>query len=1060
MVAQRRLQPLGIVVILGLGVLAARLFQVQVLEHDVWAAQAASFRTSSRVVPYHRGRFLDREGRVLVADEDAASLEFVYRDFRRGHPLGLAAHARTAIEARPVGLAETEPRLEEWCRRIASLSPASIEAFALGHALRDADGLELAPEVADPEPTARAGRAADLRFYVAQILALTRRESGPARRRIEAGEADRPWSAIAAAVRGTNQESVIATLTRRAEESRGDLRVLAGMLDEQKILGTGSTAVTDPLTGLLALFDQRRADQEDEAADDLFRTATGFGPGRVPTEALRDTFDLAWIARALRWDAARLESWIATRRGDFERELDEFLLPRLLARADLGESEGARAQRLLDGLASLWRAGDARAADDRAWTDLESLAVLHESRSLFRSARGAPGTPADAPVLPFQDEDYRALAAVEPDPWRTVGLLFEAAALRAGLASPTADEIAARWTRLSASRKGLDGDEALDELRRAARSFEADFSGSVLRTLSALRGAAPSDGAPPPPLQLAEERLDRAAQRERFVLVDAQSRATRLAADPGYALVQLVARDPERYTGFAVRETTRRVARVRDADGAVAAGLLIGGTRRPLLRELLAQSEDERRLASLQYRLLRSEEEDRELRELSTRLARADEWTGDNGLESWFDTELRGRFGMYETEGLDAEERGEGTRLVPAIDGQDVALTLDARLQVAAQDVLAHPRLPATGDTDRTWFENPVGAIVLLTPEGEILAAASVPTLPGAANVPGRGYERSHPRERTAQTPTFNPPGSVFKPFVAAYALDRLGFDPATRFECSLNASNQPAFETLRCNSHHIESDLHHALAVSCNAYFAQLGLRFQPRELLEAAHTFGFGEPTGLRFDPREGRRGLREDWKASPDIDEAGMLKRLQSRFDLLRFPNGLGLLWASPLQVARATAGLATGVLPEVRVVRAIGGVPVAGASRPLGISNQSLEFVRAAMRAVVEEPGGSGHGKGLDAGTLGFTFACKTGSADIGKIHEVPGMPDEDRAAGAAGKSRKHTWVAGWFPAEKPVAVVVVYLHNLTETASRTAVHVAAQLLQTDAVREFVARKGAQ
>ncbi len=1060
MVAQRRLQPLGIVVVLGLGVLAARLFQVQVVEHEVWAAQAESFRSSSRLVPYHRGRFLDREGRVLVADEDVASLEFVYRDFRRGHPLGLAAHARTAIDGRPVGLAETEPVLAAWTTRLAALSPAAIDAFAKGGALRDAQGAELAPAVADPEPAARASRAADLVFYVQQLLAVDRRELGPARRLVEAGDSGLPWSALVARVRRTSDEAVLAGVERRAEESRADLRVLAEMLAEQKVVGekSATTPTGDPLAELLVLFDERRADQEDEAADELFRTACGFAPGRVPTEALRDTFDVGWIARSLRWDAPRLEAWIASRRQEWERELDEFLLPRILAAADLGESEGARAQRLLDGLASLWRAGDAR-GEEHAWTDLDSLAVLHEARSLFRAPRGRPATAADAPVLPFQDEDYRALAAVEQDPWRTVGLLFESAALRAGLAAPVADSIAQCWSELSSSREGLDGDAALDELRRAARWFEADYSGAVLRTLAALRGPDPADGSVQPPLLLADERLDRAAQRERFVLVDAQSRASRIAGEPGYALVQLVARDPDRYAGFAVRETTRRVARVRDGDGAVAAGLLLGSTRRPFLRELLAQSEDERRLASLQYRILRSADEDRELRELSTRLARADEWTGDTGLEAWFDMELRGRFGVYETEGLDAESRGDGARLVPAIDGLDVALTIDARLQVAAQDVLEHPRLPA-GETDQTWFENPVGAIVLLAPDGQLLAAASVPTLPGAANVPGRGFQRSQPRDRTAQTPTFNPPGSVFKPFIAAYALDRLGFDPATRFECRLNDHNQPSFESLRCAGLHYESDLHHALAVSCNAYFAQLGLRFQPRELLEAAQLFGFGEPTGLRFDPREGRRGLREDWKASPDYDAPAMLARLQSRFDLLRFPSGLGLLWASPLQVARATAGLVTGVLPEVRIVRSIGGVPVAGASRPLGMSNASLEFVRAAMRAVVEEQHGSGHGKGLDDHTLGFTFACKTGSADIGKIVDVPGMPEEDRAAGLAGKSRKHTWVAGWFPADDPVAIVVVYLHNLTETASRTAVHVTSQFLQTQPVRELVARKGAQ
>jgi cell division protein FtsI/penicillin-binding protein 2 len=54
---------------------------------------------------------------------------------------------------------------------------------------------------------------------------------------------------------------------------------------------------------------------------------------------------------------------------------------------------------------------------------------------------------------------------------------------------------------------------------------------------------------------------------------------------------------------------------------------------------------------------------------------------------------------------------------------------------------------------------------------------------------------------------------------------------------------------------------------------------------------------------------------------------------------------------------------------------------------------------------------------------------------------------------AGKLRKHTWIAGWFPADNPRAIVVVYLHDVSETSSHTAVYVAAQFLQCGAVRKF-------
>ncbi len=1058
MVAQRRLQPLGIALVLGLGVVAARLFQVQVLQHSVWAEQAQGFRTSSSVVPFHRGRFLDREGRVLVADEDVASLEFVYRDFRRGHPLGLAAHARTAIEGRPVALAETERELGAWVRRIVTLTPTSIVEFARGAELRDADGVLLAPATESVEAEARGARAGDLRFYVTQLLGLSRRDAGAVRRRIEADGGAVPWSALAAAERGTSSDALVASVVRRAEESRADLRLLAGMLDDEKVLGGDAERARPSIDRLVALFDQRRAELEDEAADELFETATGFRPGRVPTEALRDTFDVAWIARALRWDAQRVETWTASRRANWERGLDEFLLPRVLARAGLGESEADRARRLLDGLADLWRSDTQGAEEDRTWTDLEDLTVLHQAPSLFRSAPGEVPPEASGSVLPFQDEALRAPTAKDEDPWAAVGRLFESAALRAGLASPGAEIVAERWKGYSRSSAGLDGEASLDELRRTARMFEAAYSGVVLRTMSALRGPGGNDSRATP-LALVPERIDRARQRERYVLVDAQSRASRLAPSPQYALIQLVARDPERYAGFNVRESTRRVARTFDGQGVPVAGLWIGAMRQPFLRELIAQSEGARRLASLKEQLLRSDEEEAEIRELTNRVESVDEWTGDRGLEAWFDKELRGEAGKYEMEGLGAAEHSDVDRLKPATDGRDVQLTIDAALQIAAQDVLAHPR-PPNGRTDEIWYANPVGAIVLLTPDGQVLAAASEPTLPGHLSIPGRGHERGRPRERTIQAPTFNPPGSVFKPFVAAYALDRLGFDPATKFPCVLNDKGQPSFETLRCSALHYESDLHRALGVSCNAYFAQLGLRFQPQQLLDAAHEFGFGEPTGVRYEPGPDRRGLREDWVASPDFDEKGMLKQLAVRSVLLRFPNGLGLLWATPMQVARATAALATGVLSDVHIVKQIGDHVVEGTSRPLNISRASLDVVRSALRGCVEEVGGSGHGKGLDLNTLGFTFACKTGSADIGAIYEFDGMPDDDRAAAEAGKSRKHTWVAGWFPAENPVAIVVVYLHNLTETSSHTAVFVASQFLQTEVVRQYVARRGAQ
>jgi penicillin-binding protein 2 len=554
------------------------------------------------------------------------------------------------------------------------------------------------------------------------------------------------------------------------------------------------------------------------------------------------------------------------------------------------------------------------------------------------------------------------------------------------------------------------------------------------------------------PLVFAEDRVSSAREQEKFIQRDRQNRPMLFPGTPGYDLVHLFARYPERYRGFDVRETTRRIPLAFDADGRPFARLLVGSVRKPSPAQLFAQTGDLRRLSNLQSKILRNEEDDREMRDINARLYRRDEFTGGFGIEQYFDRELRGKHGYRELEGL--EQRAEGSTEAlyqPPVDGKDVKLTLDFDLQRAAEDAIQHPHMPRDGLADALWVENPIGAIVLLTPDGDVLAAASSPTKYGLPKTPGRDVERTHVRERTLQRPSFNPPGSVFKPFVAAYALDRLHFDPHTHFLCGLLPDGKYGYHEMHCHGGHGSCDMRTALADSCNAYFAQLGERFKPEEMIEMAHLFGFGEPTGILRFGREERRGILEHAKLP---QEPELRARLVHVPDRLRFANGLGLMEATPMQVARATAGVLTGRLPELRIDREIGGVETPHASKDLGLSRETLAYIHKALQATINENGGTAFEKGLDRASLGFGFACKTGSADTVPFKKSPELTAADRLAMEQGKMRKHTWIAGWFPTEDPKAVLVVYLHDVSETASHTAVYVAAQFLRSPEVKKFL------
>ena len=176
--SRARLVPLlALLALLG-AVLIGRLFQVQVLEHGIWAGEAARLVRKGREVPYRRGRILDRAGHVLAHDEEQRAVVLVYRDFRRGHPLGQVAHARSLVAGRPVSLPEARAHLFEYARELVALGPDDLAELAREDGERGLRALD---------PRQRARRASDLVFYLRGLLGFP-----------VSGLPDRAWRAVLA----------------------------------------------------------------------------------------------------------------------------------------------------------------------------------------------------------------------------------------------------------------------------------------------------------------------------------------------------------------------------------------------------------------------------------------------------------------------------------------------------------------------------------------------------------------------------------------------------------------------------------------------------------------------------------------------------------------------------------------------------------------------------------------------------------------------------------------------------------------------------------------------
>ncbi|WP_273379776.1 peptidoglycan D,D-transpeptidase FtsI family protein [Symbiobacterium thermophilum] len=316
----------------------------------------------------------------------------------------------------------------------------------------------------------------------------------------------------------------------------------------------------------------------------------------------------------------------------------------------------------------------------------------------------------------------------------------------------------------------------------------------------------------------------------------------------------------------------------------------------------------------------------------------------------------------------------------------DVHTTLDARIQAAVEremDRTAHP----DGGPLRA-------AVVVVDPAtGELLALASRPNFDQAR------YATEDQLRNRALTPYET--GSVFKPIVAAAALEAGAVVPHERIECS--GTYQLGDRIFRDVAGTVTGPvtLREALARSCNTAFIRIGYeRLGADRLLEAARRFGLDEPTG-----------------ALPSgFETVAPLPEPRYGGDVAQLSFGQGGLRASPLQVARAYTAIANGgVLHPIRLVTSVrrsdGEVvfrPRTEPSRRVMSRETAAELRQALLLAVV--PGGGGTGEAAwvdDAGAAG-----KSGSADT----VLDGRP------------ATHAWFAGWFPARQPQYVMVVFIED--------------------------------
>ncbi len=343
--------------------------------------------------------------------------------------------------------------------------------------------------------------------------------------------------------------------------------------------------------------------------------------------------------------------------------------------------------------------------------------------------------------------------------------------------------------------------------------------------------------------------------------------------------------------------------------------------------------------------------------------------------------------------------------------GQDLTLTLDVKLQRIAEAAL----------------NGRPGAVVALDPRnGDVLALASAPSYDINSFIPGISKDAWNALNTNPRLPLINratqaqyAPGSVFKPFVAIAAQER-NFNADTLHEC-LGVYTDHNLH-LRCANRwgHGEIELRQAIMRSCNPYFCFMGSHVGIEAIAATAEQAGFGTKTGIDLPGEYAGLMPTPEWKTRrhPIIQEADgswfcehckeRVSRNHNKWtpaDTAQISIGQGTVLATPLQVATATAAIASG--GDVFRPRLVSfGNPQGSLIRHLPWAHENIRAVIEGMEATVTG------GTGQTMQVKGIKVAGKTGTAEYNDH----------------GTRRKHVWCTAFAPADNPEIVVCAMLDN--------------------------------
>lgn len=348
---------------------------------------------------------------------------------------------------------------------------------------------------------------------------------------------------------------------------------------------------------------------------------------------------------------------------------------------------------------------------------------------------------------------------------------------------------------------------------------------------------------------------------------------------------------------------------------------------------------------------------------------------GQEGAELSFEKQLSGKAGarrvIKDRLGRVVEAVGDE---VPPVDGQDVQLSIDSKVQFFAYQKL---RDAVTAHKAKS------GSVVVLDAQtGEVLALANYPS-----------YSPDNRRNLTgaqlrniAITDTFEP-GSTMKPITVAMALEAGRVTPQTQIATAPGTYKLDKF-TIRDTHNYGTLTVEGVVQKSSNVGSLKIAQRLSAQEMWDTYTALGYGHKPDLAFPGAA--TGRVRHWKAWRPVEQATM-------------SYGYGLS-ASLFQMAHSyTAFSHDGRVIPATLVKAPDDTAVEGV-RVFSEKNAR------AVRKMLEMAAGPG-GTGQRAQTVGYSVGGKSGTAR------------KQQGKGYA-SNKYRAWFTGMAPIDKPRVIVAV------------------------------------